>query len=111
MLFYSYTFCVVPPLIHTLPSDETIIVNNDFTSHALTCMAYGASVYSWERENGIISSNAEGINTSTLLLHNVTPKDSGLYRCVAVNSNGNVSSNYFIIDVEGKYIEYMVINP
>ena len=104
MLFCSYTFCVVPPLIHTLPSDETFMVNNDSTIVALTCMAYGASAYSWERENGTISSNAEGINTSTLLLHNVTPKDSGSYRCVAGNSNGYVSSSYFIIDVRGKYI-------
>ena len=102
MILCSYAFYVVPPLIHTLPSDEIVIVNDDFTNVTLTCMAYGASAYSWERENGTISSNAKGINTSTLLLHNVTPEDSGRYRCVAVNSNGYVFSNYFIIDVEGK---------
>ena len=64
-------------------------------------MAYGASSYSWQRENGTISSYADGINTSTLLLHNVTPQDSGHYWCEAENSNGNVSSDYFIIDVKG----------
>lgn len=98
----------MPPVLHTLPSDKTVEVNDDFTNVTLTCMAYGASAYSWEKENSTISSNAEGINTSTLILHNVTPKDSGRYQCVAVNSNGNVSSDYFIIDVEGKYI---CINP
>ena len=68
-------------------------------------MAYGASSYSWQRENGTISSDAEGINNSTLLLHNVTPSDSGRYQCMASNSNGNVYSGYFIIDVKGMYIK------
>ena len=81
---------------HTHPSDKNLVLNNDSTSITLTCMAYGASSYSWQRQNGTISSDAEGINTSTLLLHNVAPQDSGHYQCVAINSNGNVFSNYFI---------------
>ena len=65
-------------------------------------MAHGASVYFWERENGTISSNAEGINTSSLVLNNISPSDSGNYRCTAEYRSGYIYLSYFTVTFEGK---------
>ena len=77
-------------------------VDNDSTSVTFTCMAYEASSYYWERETGAIPSNAVGINTNTLTLHDIRPPDSGRYRCVAENEHGPTYSNYAMLIVEGK---------
>ena len=76
-------------------------VNNDSTSVQFTCMAYGASSYSWERENGSIPFSAEGANSSRLLLHNILPTDNGRYRCVAENEYSKSYSNHSTLTVQG----------
>ena len=55
----------------------------------------------WIKENDNISSTAEGINTSTLVLHNILPSDNGHYQCVAVNDYGRNYSNYATLSVTG----------
>ena len=98
------TLFVVPPLIQGVylhPPNETFNITNDTTSVTLTCIAHGASSYSWKRSNGSISINAEGINNSRLLLHNITITDSGDYWCVAENRNGKVSSENITLIVKG----------
>ena len=65
------------------------------------CMANETSSYFWRKENGNISSTAEGINTNNLVLQNVLPSDSGRYQCVAVNENGRSYSDYAMLTVEG----------
>ena len=84
-----------------LQTHKAVEVNDDFKKYTLNCMAYGASRYFWERENGTISSNAEGINTSSLLLHNVSPSDSGNYTCTAEYRSGYIHSSFFIITFKG----------
>ena len=93
---------IAPPQIYIHPLDNTVKVNNDSTSVTFTCMAHGASSYFWERENDNIPSNAKGINTSSLTLHNVLPYNSGHYQCVAKNEHGRTYSNYAMLIVEGK---------
>ena len=90
------------PQIHVHPHDETVEVNNDFTSVTFICMAYGASSYFWLRKTGDIPSDAIGIKSNTLTLQNIVPPDSDHYQCVAVNELGNTYSNYAMHIVEGK---------
>ena len=90
------------PQIYIHPANLTVKVDNGSTSVTLTCMAYEASSYYWERETGDIPSNAVGINTNTLTLHNILPPDSDRYRCVAENERGATYSNYGILTIEGK---------
>ena len=92
---------IAPPQIYVHPLDKTVRVNNDSTSVVFICMANGASSYYWQRENGSIPSNAVGINTTNLSLHNILPQDNGHYQCVAVNENGRSHSNFAILTVEG----------
>ena len=77
------------------------MINNETTSVSFTCMANGASSYYWLRENSSISSDALGINSSILTLHNVLPADNGLYQCVAVNEHGSSNSDFAVLTVEG----------
>ena len=102
--------CIAPPQIHTHPMDRTVMINNDTTSVTFTCMANGALSYFWKRENGNISSNAKGINNSTLTLKNILPTDNDRYRCVAENEHGRSYSNYAMLTVEGNYYLLMHSN-
>ena len=79
------------------------MINDDTTSVTFTCMANGTSSYFWQRENGNISSNAEGINNSTLTLKNILPSNNGRYQCVAENEHGRSYSNFALLTVEGSY--------
>ena len=82
------------------PSSSNLIIS-DFTNVTFDCMAFGALSYFWIKQNGSISSTAEGINTNRLVLHNVLPSDNGCYQCVAVNEHGRNYSTCVTLTVEG----------
>ena len=69
-------------------------------------MADEALSYFWQRENDNISSDAEGINNSSLLLNNILPSDNGRYQCVAENSYGRTYSNFTTLTIEGTQYAY-----
>ena len=102
MEWYHYDPCVfaAPPHISVHPQDTSVKINNDSTSANLICMANEASSYYWLRETGDIPSDATGIKTNTLTLHNILPPDSGRYQCVAVNEHGMTNSNYAMLTVK-----------
>ena len=101
-MFYLY---IVPlPQIYLHPRNKTVRINNDSVRVEFMCLANGALSYFWLKENGSISSTAEGINTNNLLLQNILPSDSGHYQCVAVNENGRSFSNSATLTVEGTII-------
>ena len=105
-----FTFTALPQ-IYIHPMDNTVKVDNDSTSVTFTCMAHGALSYFWERENDNIPSDAMGINTSSLILHNVLPSYSGHYQCVAKNQDtgGLIPTMPFLllkVRLENTYILY-----
>ena len=89
------------PVITQHPMDMTINLVNDTTNVSLTCEAYGASSYIWERQNDVITSDSTGMNTNTLTLINLQPEDAGNYRCVATNASGSSESNYASLTING----------
>lgn len=99
--FYIYT---APPQIYTHPMDISVEVNNDSTSVTFTCMAHEALSYFWEKEGGDIPSSAEGVNSSSLLLHGILPPDSGRYQCAAGNKYSRTYSRYAMLIVTGTYV-------
>ena len=106
MCIYTCTvgFTVLPPVIkkHPMSVDKDIQLFTNFTNHTLTCEADGASSYNWERQNDVIPSDSTGVNTNTLTLVNLQPRDAGKYRCVAANSTGSSRSNYAVITMMSK---------
>ena len=92
------------PVITQQPVDKIITLLSNYTNISLTCEAHGASSYEWERQNGVIPSDSTGVNTNTLTLINLQPKDAGNYRCVATNVGGSVESNYAAVTISGRYI-------
>ena len=81
--------------------DAFIPLYSNFTNHTLTCEADGALTYRWERQNGVITSDSTGVNTSTLTLINLQPENAGNYQCVATNASGSSESNYANITING----------
>ena len=92
---------MLPPEIYLHPSSLNVTIQDNSTSVTFNCMADGALLYYWVKENDNISSTAEGINTNTLVLHNILPPDNGNYQCVAVNEYGRSFSNYATLTVAG----------
>ena len=58
--------------------------------------------YKWIKKNDVLSSRAQGVNSSQLTIVNLKPKDSGDYQCVMSNSTGTISSNFFTVNIRGK---------
>ena len=87
--------------------DRTVEVNNDTTNTHLHCMASGAVSFEWEKQNGVIPSDAEGVNSSTVTLIGITPTDGGRYRCIAINEHGRNYSDYATLIVTGKEAIYV----
>ena len=100
---YVFPYVALLPQIYLHPLSLNVTIQNSSTSVTFNCMAYEASSYYWIKEDSSISSTAEGINTNTLLLHNVLPSDSGRYQCAAVNEYGSNYSHYATLTVEGEY--------
>ena len=95
------------PVIIVNPIDKMIKNDSNTESVSFTCEAEGATVYKWEKQGGGISSNATGINTNILTIHNIQPNDTGYYRCIASNASGSSFSDYAVF---GNYMNVIVIS-
>lgn len=87
------------PTFFIQPMDVTVKTNSGTQLH---CMSNGAVSYTWEKQNGVIPSDAEGVNSNTLTLFGITLSDGGQYRCVAINEHGRSYSDYATVTVTGK---------
>ena len=58
--------------------------------------------YKWLKNNNVLPSRAQGVNTSQLTIVNLRPEDSGNYQCVMSNSTGTISSNFSTVNITGE---------
>ena len=99
-------FITVAPLITTQPQSGPVTEGDNVT---LSCNASGNPVptISWTRDGSLISSGDQRISFEAgnrrLTITNVSRVDSGEYRCVADNSEGNDTSHATTLDVQCKY--------
>ena len=95
ILNISYVSLTVGVLITTHPQDELVNVSDSVN---FTCEASGSSpiYYRWLYNGNYITNDPghiEGVNTTTLMIVNVTVTDWGMYSCEASNIVNNVTSN------------------
>ena len=75
----------------------------------LSCNASGNPVptITWTRNGSVLTSSVPrisfGAESRELTITTINKADSGEYRCVANNSEGNVTSNAATLDVQCKY--------
>ena len=88
--------------VSNIYTSVTVELNSDATV-ILFCLAFGTPTYSWERNDKNISPDAglDEINKNSLILHNISPKHDGKYRCKVKNRNGASYSGYTVINVKG----------
>ena len=97
-----WSFMLVRPTITTSPRSQAISLVANNQQFSLTCKADGVSSYSWEKQDGNISSSATTLNTGNLHFDNLQPWDGGNYRCVAICAfTGYTYSNYSVLTITG----------
>ena len=89
------------PAISIQPSSKEMTLSSDRECLQLTCEAEGATSRHWEKQDGKMPLGTPGMNTTTLTLVNLTPEDSGNYRC-AMNCFGEKAfSDYVTVTIHG----------
>ena len=96
-----YSVVNLPPVITKNPAATSLFLMSNFTNVSFSCEADGASSYYWERQHDSVPPTASGVNTSTLTITNLQPKDTGYYRCVATNGGGSTESKYAKLTING----------
>jgi alpha-tubulin suppressor-like RCC1 family protein/sugar lactone lactonase YvrE len=84
---------LVPPLITTQPTNQTVIEGGDAT-FTVTAASTTPS-YQWYFGSGVLT-NA---TSATLILTNVSPWDAGIYTVTVSNAVGSVTSSYVALRV------------
>lgn len=84
---------VVPPVITTQPTNQTV---NEGGTLTLSVVATGATGYQWKKG----ASNVSGATSATYTKSNVVPADAGSYTCVVTGEGGaTVTSNAATVTV------------
>ena len=97
---------IVPPQITTQPQGGPVTEGNNVT---LSCNASGNPVptITWTRNGSVLTSSVPRISfgeeSKELKITSINRADSGEYRCVANNSEGNVTSDAATLDVQCEY--------
>ena len=96
----------VAPLITTQPQGGLVYEGDNVT---LSCNASGKPVptITWTRNGSVLTSSVPrisfGAESRELTITSINRADKGEYRCVANNSEGNVTSDAATLDVQCEY--------
>jgi cyclophilin family peptidyl-prolyl cis-trans isomerase len=83
---FTVSVAAVAPVYQAQPISQTVAAGSTVVFNA---SASGAATYVWEH-NGV---PIEGATSATLVLNNVSAADAGVYRNIATNSIGFITSN------------------
>ena len=63
----------------------------------------------WSRNNDTVEydQRLQLLEDGSLYISNVMLSDDGLYQCMATNINGSVESDYGMVEVSGKIVDYV----
>lgn len=61
--------------------------------------------YAWERSGNksLPLQRMEGVHSPQMTIKNLTPEDSGSYRCIVSNHTGTIESEYENVTAKGIY--------
>ena len=95
--------CVDPPSLPVVIIDPVVNLTVNNYNLTIKCSPNKDNFnYKWIKKNDVLSSRAQGVNTSQLTIVNLKPEDSGDYQCIMSNSSGTIRSNFSAIKITGK---------
>ena len=100
MYIHMYVDPPSPPVVMTDPVVNLTVNNYNLT---MKCLPNKKNfTYKWIKKNDVITSRAQGVNSSQMTIVNSKPEDSGDYQCVMSNNTGTISSNFYTVNIRGK---------
>ena len=85
-----------------IPGQQIELTVNNFTL-LMKCLSYNMTnlTFKWERKNSELPPTAQGVLSDQLIITQLSPKDSGEYKCTASNSTGMIASDYSLVTIKG----------
>ena len=112
-LIWYYCLSFPEPEILQSPKNATLLIGH---RHTLHCRASGNARISWQiQHDGLIpgqgnlrnlhnkGNNYRILRTGNLRFRKISISNSGYYRCVARNEDGEVFSEFAYIEVQGEF--------
>lgn len=97
LILCSLIIHVVAPQIITQPQGGPVI-EGDIVTLSCNVIGFPAPSITWTKDGSLLTSSFGGVRITS-----VNRTDSGEYRCVAINSVGNATSDAATLDVQCKY--------
>ena len=108
-LLLSFNLEIIP-VIDSHPIEQEKCISNDDESLTLECKARGAKLYQWERKEGEMPSNVDGVDSNILTINKLQLKSAGSYRCKVINGDVVIFSEYAKITIfcESLLFKYLI---
>ena len=83
-------------------ANSPVYLNTNTFNLLVKCIPYEANFnYLWEKRNDDLPARAKGIQSPYMTIVNLTPEDSGEYRCIMSNSTGKIFSDFTELIAKG----------
>ena len=88
--------------MEVLPGQQIELTVNNLTL-LMKCLSHNiVNVnFKWEKKDSRLPLKAEGVYSERLIITELSPEDSGEYRCVVINSTGMMTSDYLLVTIKG----------
>ena len=97
-----YVGAPTKPTVAVIPGQQIELTVNNFTL-LMKCLSYDMTnlTFKWEKKNSKLSPTAQGMHSDQLIITQLSPTDSGEYRCMVSNSTGMIASDYSLVTIKG----------
>ena len=88
--------------MEVLPGQQIELTVNNLTL-LMKCLSHNIANanFKWEKKDSRLPLKTEGVYSERLTITELSPEDSGEYRCIVSNSTGMMTSDYLLVTIKG----------